>query len=96
MVLFEKSKQIVHEIIQPSAQDHAAAGKGHDFPDSRPVIPAVAMDMAFFTGWFRFQRAVAPLLHGMFRNCRTLRAKNGFLAGYILDINIHLVPACML
>jgi hypothetical protein len=72
-----------------------APGKSHDLPDSRPVIPAIAMDNAFFAGRFRLQRAVVPLSLGMFRNCRTLQAKEGILAGYILNISIHLILTCM-
>lgn len=79
----------MREIIHPSVQDHAPAGKGHDLPDSRPVIIREAMDTAPLAGWFRLKRAVEPLCHGVFRNCRAFTAKKSLPHGYFFNPDIR-------
>ena len=89
MFLDKKSKKIISEVIHPALQNHAAPGKRHDLPDLRPIIPAIAMDMAFFAGRFRLQRAVAPLCQGMAGYFRAFVTEKCLLHGYVFNLNIR-------
>jgi hypothetical protein len=65
----------VPEQIQPSTQNQAFAGKGHDLPDFRPVFLAVTVDMAVLAGGFRLQWAFAPPLNGISHKPGTFAAE---------------------
>jgi len=93
--LHEMSKEIVPEIIQPAAQNHAPPGECHDLPDPGPVIPAVTMDRAFFAGRFRLQRASAPLCHGMPGHLRAFATEKCFSYGDLLNLHIRFATITM-
>jgi hypothetical protein len=81
----------VPEIIQSTPQDHPPPGKCHYLPDFRPVILAVAMNMAVLAGRFRIERALAPFLQGIGYENRTVPTKMRFLTVYILNRNPDLI-----
>src|SRR5664279_701598 len=65
-------EKVVPEIIEPAAQYHLPAGKGHDMLYFLPVLPAVAVDPAMLAGRFRIERTSAPLQQGILHECAAI------------------------